>query len=236
MLLADFHIHTTWSDGNLSIPEVVDLFGRAGHDVIAITDHVVNADTVIGKVTHRFGLTITPANFAAYREEIEREKRRAWDQYRMLVLAGFELTQNAVTRRASAHVLALGVEEFISADGTVEEMLTRARATSRIVVACHPHEQSDWFANTFYLWNRREQVRDLVHLWEVATRFDLFPPVARAKFPYIGNSDFHREEHLYAWKTLLPCEKNERAIFAALTHGKGLAVTRLSPAFEKVSA
>lgn len=236
MLLADFHIHTTWSDGTLSIPEVVDLFGRTGHDVIAITDHVVNADTLIGKVTHRFGLTITAENFAAYREEIEREKRRAWDQYRMLVLAGFELTQNAITRRASAHALALGVEEFISADGTAEEMLTRARAASRIVVACHPHEQSDWFANTFYLWNRREQVRDLVHLWEVATRFDLFPPVARAKFPYIGNSDFHREEHLYAWKTLLPCEKNERAIFVALTHGKGLAVTRLSPTFEKASA
>ena len=56
MLLADFHIHTTWSDGKLSIPQVVDLFGRAGHDVIAITDHVVNTDTWIGKATHRFGL------------------------------------------------------------------------------------------------------------------------------------------------------------------------------------
>ncbi|HEX2836322.1 MAG TPA: PHP domain-containing protein [Thermoanaerobaculia bacterium] len=236
MLLADFHIHTTWSDGKLSVAEVVDLFGRSGHDVIAITDHVVNADTLIGRVTHRFGLTITPENFAAYRDEIERERKRAWDRYRMLVLTGFELTQNAVTRRASAHVLALGVETFVSADGPVEEMLTRARAMSRIVVACHPHEQSDWFANTFYLWNRRDQVRDLVHLWEVATRFDLFPPVARAKYPYIGNSDFHREEHLYAWKTLLPCEKRESAIFDALAHGKGLAVTRLEPAFEKVSA
>ncbi|HEX7808189.1 MAG TPA: phosphotransferase [Thermoanaerobaculia bacterium] len=236
MLLADFHIHTTWSDGKLSIPEVVDLFGRAGHDVIAITDHVVNADTLIGKVTHRFGLTVTPENFAAYRDEIEREKQRAWDQYRMLVFAGFQLTQNAVTRRSSAHVLALGVETFISADGTVEEMLARARAMSRIVVACHPHEQSDWFANTFYLWNRRDSVRDLVHLWEVATRFDLFPPVARAKYPYIGNSDFHRVEHLYAWKTLVPCEKNERAIFATLAHGKGLAVTRLSPELEKATA
>src|SRR5690349_14020633 len=39
MLLADFHIHTTWSDGKLPMGEVVDLFGRSGHDVIAITDH-----------------------------------------------------------------------------------------------------------------------------------------------------------------------------------------------------
>ena len=39
MLLGDFHIHTTWSDGRHSLPEVVDVFGRTGHDVIAITDH-----------------------------------------------------------------------------------------------------------------------------------------------------------------------------------------------------
>ena len=52
MLLADFHVHSTWSDGRLSIPEVVDLFGRTGHDVIAITDHVVNADSLLGKIAH----------------------------------------------------------------------------------------------------------------------------------------------------------------------------------------
>jgi hypothetical protein len=226
-LLADFHIHTTWSDGKLSMPEVVDLFGRAGHDVIAITDHVVNTDHIVGKVTHRFGLTVTPENFRDYRDEIEREKKRAWDEYRMIVMAGFELTQNAITRRNSAHVLALGVDEFISANGTVEEMLARAQRMSRIVVACHPHEQSDWFSNTFYLWNRRDDLRDLVDLWEIACRWDLFPPVARERLPYIGNSDFHKEEHLYAWKTLLPCEKNERAVLAALEDGRGLAVTRL---------
>jgi len=228
MLLADFHIHTTWSDGVLSVAEVVDLFGSAGHDVIAITDHVVNTDTIIGKATHRFGLTVTAANFDDYRAEIEREKKRAFDQYGMIVLAGFELTQNRVTRNASAHVLALGVDEFISADGTVEEMLVRAKSRSGIVVACHPHEQSDWFSNTFYLWNRREELASLVDLWEVATRWDLFPPVARARFPYIGNSDFHRPEHLYAWKTLLPGEKNERSILHALKSGTGLGVTRLS--------
>ncbi|HYI11441.1 MAG TPA: PHP domain-containing protein [Thermoanaerobaculia bacterium] len=162
MLLADFHIHTNWSDGKLSMPEVVDLFGRGGHDVIAITDHVVNTDSLIGKATHEMGLSITSRNFAAYRDEIEREKRRAWDEYRMIVLAGFELTQNAVMRRNSAHVLALGVEELISADGTVEQMLERAQRMSKVVVACHPNEQSDWFANTFYIWNRRNVLAELV--------------------------------------------------------------------------
>jgi predicted metal-dependent phosphoesterase TrpH len=227
MLLADFHIHTTWSDGKLPVPAVIDLFGQSGHDVIAITDHVVNRDSVIGKLTHHFGLTVTAENFAQYQDEIERERRRAWDRYRMIVLTGFELTQNTVKRRTSAHVLALGLDSFISADGTVVEMLERAQKKSRIVVACHPHEQSDWFSNTFYLWNRREELAELIDLWEVACRWDLFPPVARARFPYIGNSDFHREEHLYAWKTLLPCGKSEKEVLDTLAAGRGMAVTRL---------
>ena len=236
MLLADFHIHTTWSDGKLSMDEVIDLFGRSGHDVIAITDHVVNTDTLVGKVTHRFGPTVTEQNFHAYRAELERVRRRALDQYGMVVLSGFELTQNAITRKQSAHVLALGVDEFISADGSVEEMLERAQQKAKIVVACHPHEQSDWFSNTFYLWNRRDEVADLIDLWEVACRWDLFPPVARARYPYIGNSDFHREEHLYAWKTLVPAAKNEQAVMRALALGTGLAVTRLTPQLAAVGA
>ena len=230
MLLADLHVHTNWSDGKLSVSEVVDLFGRTGHDVIAITDHVVNEDNLIGRVTHRFGLTVTKENFADYRADIEREARRAWDQYRMIVIAGCELTQNRVTRATSAHVLALGINDFVSANGTVEEMLVRANYARAIVVACHPHEQSEWFANTFYLWKKRDEVSRMIHLWELATRWDLFPPVARARLPFIGTSDFHVPAHLYAWKTLLPCEKRVGDVMQTLRRGSGLAVTRMEEA------
>ncbi len=229
MLLADLHIHSTWSDGRLSIPEVVDLFGRTGHDVIAITDHVVNRDNLIGKFTHRIGLTVTAENFAAYRAEIEREAKRAWDEYRMIVLPGCELTQNRVRRSESAHALAIGLDAFVSADGTVEEMLDRARRAGALVVACHPNEQSEWFANTFYLWNRRNEVSGLIDLWEIACRWDLFPQVGRARLPYVGNSDFHRPDHLWAWKTLIPAAKCATEVVAALRQGTGLAVTRLEP-------
>ena len=229
MLLADFHIHTNWSDGALPMDEVVDLFGRSGHDVIAITDHVVNSDSFIGKITHGIKLSITADSYARYRDEIEREKQRAWDRYGMIVLAGFELTQYAVTRRNSAPVLALGIGGFICGGGSGEEMLGGGQRQSRIVVACHPNEQSDWFANTFYIWNRRNELAELVDLWEIACRWDLFPQVSKARFKYIGNSDFHQPEHLYAWKTLLPCAKNEAEIFRTLEHGQGLAVTRLAP-------
>jgi predicted metal-dependent phosphoesterase TrpH len=41
-LLCDFHVHTKWSDGRLSVREVVDLYGSTGKfDVIAITDHIL---------------------------------------------------------------------------------------------------------------------------------------------------------------------------------------------------
>jgi hypothetical protein len=232
MLLADMHIHTTWSDGRLSIAEVVDLFGRSGHDVIAITDHVVNSDNAIGRITHRFGLTLTKENFDSYRAEIDAQAERAWNEYRMIVIAGAELTQNRFRRSSSAHVLALDIDDYVSAEGSVEEMLVRANDAGAVFVACHPHAQSDWFANTFYLWNRRSEVAKAIHLWELACRWDLFPPVARHRMPYIGNSDFHDRSHLYAWKTLLPCERNVADVVRTLKRGKGLAVTRLEPSAE----
>lgn len=229
MLLCDFHIHTTWSDGSLSIAEAVDLFGRSGHDAIAITDHVVNTDSLLGKIGHRLRLSVARERFDAYRAEIEDAARTAWDRYRMVVLAGCELTRNGLTGDRSAHALALGLDTFVSADGPVEGMLTRAREAGAVTVACHPNEQSDWFANTHYLWNRRDAVAGLVDLWELACRWDLFPQVSRASLPFIGNSDFHSPKHLYAWKTLMQAEKNPRAILSALKHGVGLGVTRLQP-------
>jgi hypothetical protein len=49
-------------------------------------------------------------------------------------------------------------------------MLREIRRRGAISVACHPHETSEFFANTWYLWNRRPVLGDLVDLWEVANR------------------------------------------------------------------
>jgi predicted metal-dependent phosphoesterase TrpH len=49
-LLCDFHTHSTWSDGRLSIRELVDLYGETGcFDVIAITDHILRKNDVLAK-------------------------------------------------------------------------------------------------------------------------------------------------------------------------------------------
>ncbi len=39
-LLCELHAHSTWSDGELSLTELVDLYGRSGFDVLCVTDHV----------------------------------------------------------------------------------------------------------------------------------------------------------------------------------------------------
>ncbi len=80
---------------------------------------------------------------------------------------------------------------------------------------------SEWFANTWYLWNRRKQVGHLVDLWEVGCRWELFPVISRESLPHLANSDFHRPEHLYAWKTLLNAEKDRGSVLAALRRGNG---------------
>jgi predicted metal-dependent phosphoesterase TrpH len=175
MLLCDFHIHTNYSDGVLPLPEVVDLFGRSGHDVIAITDHIVNRDNGLGRIAHRIRHSLSPESWTRYAAQIEREAERAWKTWGMLVLPGAEMTRNTINRDTSVHVLALGLDEFLSADGDPLEMLREIRRRGAVAVACHPHEMSEFYANTWYLWNRRKLVSDLVDLWEVGCRWELFP-------------------------------------------------------------
>ena len=45
-LLCDFHVHTAISGGALHAGEVVDLYGEAGFDVIAITDHLLDGESI----------------------------------------------------------------------------------------------------------------------------------------------------------------------------------------------
>lgn len=229
MLLCDFHIHTTYSDGVLPLPEVVDLFGRSGHDVIAITDHIVNQDSGLGKIGHAIRHSLDPESWKRYADEVDCEAQRAWASYGMVVIRGAEMTRNTINRDTSVHVLALGLDEFLSADGDPIEMLREIRGRGAISVACHPHEMSEWFANTWYLWNRRKRVAPLLDLWEVGCRWELFPVIPRENLPHISNSDFHRPEHLYAWKTLLKCGKTREEVLAALKRGTGIGMLRLTP-------
>ena len=236
MLLCDFHVHTNYSDGVLPLRTVVDLFGRSGHDVIAITDHIVNRDNGLGRIAHAIRHSLNPESWKRYLDEIRHEAERAWRTYGMLVLPGAELTRNTINRDTSVHILALGLNEFLAADGDPIELLREIRARDAVSVACHPHEMSEFYANTFYLWNRRKLVGPLVDLWEVGCRWDLFPVVSKESLPHIANSDFHRPEHLYAWKTLIKAEKTMAGVLEALKRAVGIGMLRLTAAAAEATA
>ena len=209
--------------------KVVDLFGESGHDVIAITDHITDTKGLLGRAARVLRRTVTPQSAPAYFEEIADEARRAWRRYRMIVIPGAEITHNAATRDASCHILALGITEYLSADRSPLQILKEIRRRGAVSVACHPHEVREWFANTFYLWNRRRRLAPYIDRWEVACRWDLFPAVSREKLPAIANGDFHREEHLHAWKTIVHASRHPVSVLSVLKSRAPLAFTQLLP-------
>jgi hypothetical protein len=232
-LLCDFHVHTQWSDGRLTVAEVVDLYGRTGRfDAIAITDHILMKKDLLARIgrvatlgRRRFG--IREEDFDAYLEDIRTQGRRALDEYGMLVIAGAEVTQNRISGRKNSHIIALDIKRYISADQTADAILTEIRRQGGLSIACHPHHRTTRRIeiSTCYLWDHREELADLVDVWEAANRDDLFSVTSLKHYPYIANSDFHKPKHLYSWKTLVRSEKNWPAIRQALRRNVDVALT-----------
>lgn len=233
-LLCDFHIHTRWSDGQLGVAEVVDLYGKTGKfDVIAITDHILMDKDWLARAgrlatlgRRRFG--VRRDDFAAYLADIKTEAARALEQYGMLVVAGAEVTQNGLRGKKNSHIIALDIKQYISADQAARSILLEIRRQGALSIACHPHHQRAprrLEVSTCYLWDHRDDLSDLVDVWEAANRDDLFSVTSLKHFPYVANSDFHKAKHLYSWKTLLRCEKNWPAIGKALRSNVDVALT-----------
>jgi len=199
MLLCDFHIHTTFSDGSLELRNTIDLFGQAGFDVIAITDHVVSGDNMIGKFARRFNLTVRGDNFDEYLSSIQFESGRALEKYGMLVIPGVEISKNYISKDESAHLLLLDIKEFVPACMGYEDIFLEAKRQNTLTVACHPHHTPDMVnKDTLFLWNNRDKYAKYIDAWEIANRDDVFNVISLKKYPYIANSDFHKARHLYS--------------------------------------
>lgn len=216
MLICDFHIHSTFSDGKLSIPQLVDFYGSRGFGAIAITDHLCEQNTLIGKAAQIIGHTLTPATYPLYLEILRSEAERAREQYGMIVLPGFELSKNSVSNSRSAHILGIGTETWVSADHDAQRLCAEIRAGGGISVAAHPVSTRKVEKQTYYLWDRREELRSSFDAWEVASGRVLFREVLESGLPMIASSDLHRPEQIHAWKTVLHCEKHPEAIKEAI--------------------
>lgn len=232
-LLCDFHVHTRWSDGRLTVREVIDLYGQTGKfDVIAITDHILMEKDLLARMgrmatlgRRQFG--IRQEHFEAYLADLRAEGERAMEEYGLLVIPGAEITQNRISGRKNSHVIALDIKEYISADQRADEILREIRRQDGLSIACHPHHRTTRRIeiSTCYLWDNRRDLSGLVDVWEAANRDDLFSVTSLKHYPYVANSDFHKPKHLYSWKTLVRSDKNWPAIRQALRTNVDVALT-----------
>lgn len=216
----------------MSPREVVDLYGRTKRfDVIAITDHILMQRDMLARsgrllTLGRKQFSVTEERFDAYLEDIDVEAKRAKRLYDLLVIPGAEITQNHIRSKRNAHVVALNIKQFISADQPPEEILKEIRRQGALSIACHPHHRTTTRLEigTCYLWDHRKKLVDLVDVWEAANRDDLFSVTSLKHYPYVANSDFHKAKHLYSWKTLLRCEKRWESIAETLRANVDVAV------------
>jgi 3',5'-nucleoside bisphosphate phosphatase len=238
-LLCELHAHTRWSDGSLSLPQLVDLHGQHGIDVLCVTDHVVRPDDPwreSGGVDVR---AVDAASWTGYAAELEREAKRAWGRYGMLVVPGLELTYNDVRPAEAAHALAIGLRSFVSVEDGIAGAMSAAAEAGAAVVAAHPFEASDAATGNLRLTQRFARdpgLRELAHRFELFNRSNLFSWVAKAGLPAVAGGDFHRVEHLTGWRTLLPCERDEEAIVRYLRSTRPVYLTRVEADLTRVAA
>ena len=226
MLLCDFHIHSNYSDGKLSVPEIIDFYGEHGFDCICITDHLADPKRLIGKLSELASFTLGREQVEEYFAVIERERQRAWRRYKMLVMAGIEFNKDGYTRKTSAHLLGIDLQSPIDASLDIPEIIAQIHSQGGLAVASHPHiMKSEWGKNTLYLWENQDKFAPLLDAWEIANRNNIFNDVGLKRLPFIANSDFHKPKHIYSWKTLIHAEKDSEAIKDCIRRNEHVAIT-----------
>ncbi len=200
----------------MNLPDVVDLFGSRGFGAIAITDHLCESQSVLGKASRYLGCSLTEDNFEQHMEDLSREAERALRQYNMLLIPGFEITINSVSNHRSAHYLAIGISEYVNPNLQVEDACREIRAKGGVAVAAHPVSTRKLEKQTYHLWDRREELRHCFDAWEVASGPYLFDEVLHSGLPMIASSDLHHSRQISSWKSVLRCERSVPAVLDAI--------------------
>jgi UDP-N-acetylglucosamine:LPS N-acetylglucosamine transferase len=226
VLLCDFHIHTNYSDGRLTLPDVIDFYGRRGFDCICITDHVADPRRLIGKYSELLNFTVAAGQLDEYFDMLERERNRAWRKYDMLVMTGLEFNKEGFTKKTSGHLLGIDLKAPIPPSLDFVETIAQIHSQGGLAVAAHPHlMKSEWGKNTLFLWENQDVFVPIIDAWEIANRNNIFTPVGLKRLAYLANSDFHKPKHIYSWKTLLQCEKEPEAIKECIRKNEKVSLT-----------
>lgn len=107
VLEADFHMHTTYSDGTLSPFTLVRQVERRGLDVASVTEH----NTVLAGRLARAWATATGGP---------------------ILIPGEEVTTGAY------HLIAVGLEQTVSPDQPVEDVVAAIHAQGGVAIGAHP--------------------------------------------------------------------------------------------------
>ena len=227
-LVCELHAHTTWSDGELSVRELVELYGAAGFDVLCVTDHVLRHDDPWPIQHGRSGVNAT--NVGAYLDEIEREGVRALSDYGLLLVPGVELTYNDPDPNEAFHAVAVGLHGVVSVDDGPAAAMETARDRGAAILVAHPHLPDSSMSPpcpTWYFARHWRQLRGLFDRVELFNGCQLFSWVADERFAPVACADFHTAEDLPGWTTVIPCEQDPDALVDYLRSSWPVSLTRL---------
>jgi 3',5'-nucleoside bisphosphate phosphatase len=230
-LLCELHAHTTWSDGELSLSELVDLYGSAGFDVLCVTDHVLRADD--GWPALHGHTCVDEDTVPAYLNAIAQERSRALSRYGLPLLPGLELTYNDRDPDRACHAVAVGLERFVAMDDGPAAAMERARDEGAAVVVAHPcvlGQQSARRSQTRYFARHWRELSGLFHRVELFNGSQLFGWVAEHGLHAVACGDLHRAEQFPAWTTLVSCEHDAQALVEYLRSPRPVFLTRLERA------
>ena len=110
-LLSDLHIHSTFSDGEVPVEEIVKIYGEAGFDAIAITDHLFDTRSPISLRLREEGKSVKDVE--AYFRRIEEVSRWAKEFYDLRVIPGLEICNLP----EDYHILGLDLKEAVTEPG-----------------------------------------------------------------------------------------------------------------------
>jgi len=228
-LLCDFHIHTTWSDGSLPVSEVVDLYGKHGFDCINISDHYLDKESAL-KVCEEVEIYnyLKSYEHRDYIKDIGVQAERALVEYDMLVMPGLEMSNNI----EGYHIVGIDFKNLLNPGLSPDIIIEEIHKGNGLAQACHPFPKDEGrnsgLDQSYFLRDHIEQYADLFDVWEVANRHHLYNKVGLRELNWIGNSDFHRPEDIFAWKTMVKSEKTIKDIKKALLNNKNKALFYLT--------
>ncbi len=204
-VLIDLHTHSNFSDGKLSIAEIVDLYGEKKYGAIAITDHLADSKTLTGKIARHLKLSLNENTMDQYLSTIRKESKRALEKYGMLVIAGTEITLNSWSREKGAHIVLLNVDGYVDPNQEIEKLLTLNK--NYFSIAAHPVWEKAFEFKTTYLWQNRARFERLFDAWECATANQFSQQVYLSGYATLASSDFHGPKYSESWKSQIYCDE-----------------------------